>query len=142
MLYISAGPTCNDSGINMAAKALIYLTSSRILIFETRIQTIHLLLISVNRWIVQRYLPTIVTYPIWATPSLFFWTIWNIDTLFFDTIFDARNIFSQTVCLLVTLHLQICKMQKNTWEEVHIVSAGEISTFCASKWLCIWKFWT
>ena len=45
------------------------------------------------------------------------------------------------VCLCVTLPLQICKMQKNAREKIHIVSAREISTFlCVEMTICL-KFW-
>ena len=44
---------------------------------------------------------------------------------------SKRDCPSVRLCvrLCVTLSLQICNMQKNTREKVHIVSAREISTF-------------
>ena len=42
------------------------------------------------------------------------------------------------ICVSVTLPLQICKMQKNTRDNVHIVSAREISTFlCVEMAMCL-----
>ena len=52
-----------------------------------------------------------------------------------DKIFDARSIFQKGLCVCVsvcrcnrvcvTLLLQICKMQKNTREKVHSLSARD-----------------
>ena len=80
------------------------------------------------------------TVPIPLSTSLWPTTV-PVSTSYTDFFF-MREASSKRVCpsvrQSVTLPLQICKMQKNTREKVHIVSAREISTFlCVEMDICL-----